>query len=272
MTIHLYAEHLVHIRAITIHASLPTCTDEDTKATLSADGATLTLAHHGECASIKLPVATTTTTTLALPSAPARNISFRIQLQHDYNRDQEQPNPRPPLDHTEQNCNTIPWSAPSLNPDVQIACRYCDTPVLPRANVRVWKDLPSENWAEMMDFWHCHRPHVPPNEDHSTSNKGYSAGSTLALQSGVGMVDPVDFVLAVEDCANLEVGYISPLFLFLLRVGHIKNRLFHITTMKASGYSCPRSNSAKKAEYETNPRGWFIEAPLFLRLAFHRHF
>ncbi|ODQ66537.1 hypothetical protein NADFUDRAFT_41176 [Nadsonia fulvescens var. elongata DSM 6958] len=58
----------------------------------------------------------------------------------------------------------IPWSASYLrkmavSPDFRcIETKDC---VIERDCVKIWKDLPSENWAEMMDFWHCHKPNDP---------------------------------------------------------------------------------------------------------------
>ena len=72
--------------------------------------------------------------------------------------------------------------------------------------MRDWKDLPSEGWAEMMDFWHCHKPDEPHMHDHGSLKKGYAANSQLALKQGIAMVDANDFLLASEDCQDIAVG------------------------------------------------------------------
>ncbi|KAM3419143.1 hypothetical protein BST61_g5088 [Cercospora zeina] len=202
MTIHLYAEHLLNIRAISIQAVLSTVSNKETRATLSADGSCISLSHEGETASIKLPIQVPgghNAATLTIPAAPTKDLSFRVQLQ-------EQADSQGLLAHgaQRQDDHIVPWTARSLAADVQFNCRYCQTLLLESGKVRVWKDLPSENWAEMMDFWHCHRPHVH-DSDHTAPVKGYSADSMLAISSGVGMVDPVDFVFAPEDCSSLEI-------------------------------------------------------------------
>ncbi|EME48797.1 hypothetical protein DOTSEDRAFT_162591 [Dothistroma septosporum NZE10] len=205
MTIHLYAEHLVHIRALSIQASLCTVSNQATRATLSADGSALSLAHEGEVATICLPVrvhvpGAHNDVPLTMPSAPTKDLSFRVSL----------PNKSHSTglltDTSLESRNVVPWSAPSMTADTAIACRGCRSEVVSRGQIRAWKDLPSENWAEMMDFWHCHRPDVPHDCDHKVAVKGYGADSKLALQSGVGMVDPTDFVLVSEDCSNLKVS------------------------------------------------------------------
>lgn len=206
MTIHLYAEHLVNIRTLSLQASLSTVSNQQTKATLTADGNTLTLSHEGEVASIQLPIRVPgghNDATLTIPAAPTRDLSFRISLQ-------EKPGANGLLTNvSHEDTHVIPWTATVLTPYTEIACKSCNSVIIFRGRVKVWKDLPSENWAEMMDFWHCHRPHVPHNHDKDVPQKGYSADSRLALVSGVGMVDPVDFVLAAEDCENITVGAAS---------------------------------------------------------------
>jgi len=75
-----------------------------------------------------------------------------------------------------------------------------------------WKDLPSENWAEMMDFWHCHKPtehesHAGhSDEETATANKGYAANSKFTAQNKVGFVDLTTFLLDAKDCNNIRVS------------------------------------------------------------------
>lgn len=80
-----------------------------------------------------------------------------------------------------------------------------------------WRDLPSENWAEMMEFWHCHKPDVPVGEKGGEEGgdntlKGYGANTRMMAQKGVGKVDLTYFLLDSEDCSGLEVRVL--LFLF----------------------------------------------------------
>lgn len=248
MTIHLYAEHLINIRSLSLQASLSTVSNKETRATLSADGSTLTLAHEGEVATIKLPIAvpgTHNNATLTIPAAPTKDLSFRISLS-------EKPGAGGLLTSGNfEDTNVVPWTAPSLTPETELACRNCQEILAERGKIKVWKDLPSENWAEMMDFWHCHRPDVPRDDDHSAPSRGYSAGSRLALELGVGMVDPVDFILAAEDCQNVEVGAyhassVAYPFSFNMQPHGQKepdtSRPQGRSLRKFSGYKCPTSN------------------------------
>lgn len=200
MTIHLYAEHLLNIRALSIQASLDTYVNEHTKVEPSADGRTLTLSHDGEQNSILLPVTVPTHEMpgLSLPAIPTKDLSFRIRLEATG------------AQAVGDGEVITPWTAPSLSAETEISCKACETVVITRDSVRVWKDLPSEGWAEMMDFWHCHKPNEPQNhEDEVTAKKGYAANSELTATSTVGLVNATSFLLAGNDCRNLKVGAVS---------------------------------------------------------------
>lgn len=41
----------------------------------------------------------------------------------------------------------------------EFECALCRTPLV-SGDTHVFFDLPSELWLEMMEFWHCHKPHV----------------------------------------------------------------------------------------------------------------
>jgi len=90
-------------------------------------------------------------------------------------------------------------------PGSPIRCRQCDQVIVQRGEIRVWKDLPSENWAEMMEFWHCHKPssHDQP-QDEALATKGYAANTAITAQSGVCLVDIISFMLFESDCSGLS--------------------------------------------------------------------
>ncbi|EAQ89347.1 hypothetical protein CHGG_05966 [Chaetomium globosum CBS 148.51] len=107
------------------------------------------------------------------------------------------------------------WSATDLDPESGVACRQCATEVVCSGSVKVWKDLPSENWAEMMEFWHCHKPdhhhhHNPSEEDgkageESLAARGYGASSAISAQEGVGFVDLTTLLFEERDCQNVTI-------------------------------------------------------------------
>lgn len=100
----------------------------------------------------------------------------------------------------------VPWTASALDLETELRCRKCST-IVSTGKVKVWKDLPSEAWAEMMDLWHCHKPAEPEHShDEAPAKKGYAAGSKLVARTGTGFVDVMSFLLAEADCSGIEVS------------------------------------------------------------------
>ncbi|KAL3482522.1 ubiquitin-conjugating enzyme E2-binding protein [Aspergillus californicus] len=125
----------------------------------------------------------------------------------------------------------VPWSASDMDPLTKLRCRSCqkillDRPSeLPRPDVDldnstdpamqspgwVWKDLPSGNWAEMMDFWHCHKPDPEPSEgeqnkveDENSMVKGYGASNQVLASAGTVLVDVATFLVSSGECNGLK--------------------------------------------------------------------
>ena len=193
----IYAELLPNIRQISVLAALPTPSDGTTRVSLSADRAVLTLVHNAATASLQLPGAIAPEYTPTQPHPSLAQLSWRIPL----GASPSQPRAAPSL--------PAPWSAGALASTSSFSCRGCGQVILPPGRVTTWRDLPSENWAEMMEFWHCHKPDVPVGEkgeeggDNTT--KGYGANTRMMAQKRVGKVDLTYFLLDTEDCSGLEV-------------------------------------------------------------------
>ncbi|ODV80704.1 uncharacterized protein CANTADRAFT_4718 [Suhomyces tanzawaensis NRRL Y-17324] len=74
--------------------------------------------------------------------------------------------------------NSTKWSCKDLQQKTPVdgnnqriftfSCGNCDVPLVQSSDFK-FMDMPSEFWYEMMDFWHCHKPH----NNHSTT-KDYS--------------------------------------------------------------------------------------------------
>nr|POF12717.1 uncharacterized protein CFP56_09869 [Quercus suber] len=202
--IHLYAEHLLNIRMLSIQASLSTTSNQETRSTLSADGKTLSLEHEGQTAKVQFPaqlLSGKNRATFVIPPAPTKEITFRLRID-------EKPGTTSVLGSEAVDSEVItPWTAITLATDVQVSCKSCNAVVVEQGRVRQWKDLPSEGWAEMMEFWHCHKPDIPHDaHDHADIKKGYAANSQLIHEPGVCLVSPIEFLFAVDDCQNLETG------------------------------------------------------------------
>ncbi|GKT83061.1 ubiquitin-conjugating enzyme E2C-binding protein [Colletotrichum tofieldiae] len=200
----IYAELLTNIRQLSIAVSLPSPAGGHTHGLVTPDGATLQLQHAGAQTSFPLP-GRVHAQGAALPTPPpaSRTLSWRLPLAVDASAP---PPTRSPLDEP------VPWTARDLAPGSAVTCRSCAAPLVPEGRAGEWKDLPSENWAEMMDFWHCHKPtdHEHGGEHEHLAKRGYGANSSIAAQPGIGMVDLTSFLFSESDCTGLEVSGFSP--------------------------------------------------------------
>lgn len=199
--IELYAELLTNIRTVSFVASLRSESNKETKADLSADGQTITINHDGDSASMRLPTQMTGggSASLTLPARPSKDLTLRLSLE------ETEPGFLKFVDGSAE--NVVPWPASAMSDGLE--CQSCGTPLLLQSHVKEWRDLPNENWAEMMDFWHCHKPHEHGHgheHDDATKSKGYSASSKLQAIAGIGFVGLSYLIFSYKDCRNIKVG------------------------------------------------------------------
>ncbi|KIW07652.1 uncharacterized protein PV09_01594 [Verruconis gallopava] len=198
--IELYAELLTNIRTVTLVASLHTESNQETRIELSGDGSMISIQHEGISASLRLPsrMAGGGTAALTLPPRPSKDLTLRLKVEET----------EPGLiafEHSDE--NLVPWPATAMDDASGVQCRQCGVSLLRMQDVNEWRDLPNENWAEMMDFWHCHKPHEHETHDaEDTQKKGYSASSKLTARAGVGYVGLTYLILAEVDCENIQAA------------------------------------------------------------------
>jgi ubiquitin-protein ligase E3 D len=196
--IYLYAELLIHIRQLTLHASLETEKNEHTKILLSSDKKIVTALHEGENASIYLPTQISGTANVTFPLKRRTELSTKLQIEDLHQLEQA-------LEASSD--IEVPWPAPELTNQTSISCRGCSNVIVKNGTVREWKDLPNENWADLMDIWFCHKPHDhPENGGEAAESKGFSVKSKLQTISGLGFVDLLSFLLDPSDCSDIEVS------------------------------------------------------------------
>lgn len=190
--ISIHAELLLNIRQITIQASLPTNRNATTSVDLSSRRECLSVFHDGEVAEISLPATVRAGYVIRIDPGSSRDISLRLPVAEgaiDRSYHGKAHLASPPI-----------WSASSMTPNTRISCRNCHVSLL-KDPVRVWKDLPSEHWAEMMDLWHCHKPDTDDTSTHHLNglHKGYGAASALESNAGAGLLDAMHVLLSHED-------------------------------------------------------------------------
>ena len=205
-SIYLYAELLLNIRQVTVFAILPSICSGETHINLCSDRRTIQLQHENHISHIELPCQVVDAAALSIPEVPTRELSFRLAVSSA-------------TDLSTQGENIIkadvPWPASKLTPETQIACQSCGKLLL--KDVTVWKDLPSGGWADMMDFWHCHKPSGQNGAHNSANNtKGYAAANDLGPTAGTGLVDISHFLVFESNCMGIQVcSYLSITFLSL---------------------------------------------------------
>ncbi|CZR53877.1 uncharacterized protein PAC_03759 [Phialocephala subalpina] len=204
----LYAELLPNIRQISVMVALDQPCYTSTKGLLSADGRHIVLTHGGENYTLSLPEQAIPTAQLQKPVVGSKELSWRLPVAGLSSQSS--------VEFVQS--NDAPWPAKDLGSSSEFSCRKCGAVIVQKDVVKSWRDLPSENWAEMMDFWHCHkpedRPDVETNGENShaghnhtsdpNANRAYGANTKFIAQSGIGFVDLTSFLLVDSDCQNLQ--------------------------------------------------------------------
>lgn len=195
----MYAELLSNIRQISVIVALNAPCDLSTQVELSRDGRHFILHHGGESSTLTLPGQISCNLQLPPPARGSRELTWRLPIAGEP--------PRPSMDNT--TVNVAPWAAKFLGPQAEFMCRACGAVIVGKGSIAAWRDLPSENWAEMMDFWHCHKPDLPVEQaEHSAASRGHVSNTRFTPTPGVGFVDVSTFLLADIDCRNIQVSRI----------------------------------------------------------------
>jgi hypothetical protein len=212
--ISIYAELLPNIRHISMAVTLPSPADETTKCAVQAPSI-LHVHHAGSSQSLTLPAGVAAPDGYQLPIIPGRRLEWRLPAKSEHVKAHDE--------------SEVPWEAKDLVAGGRVSCRRCNATLLLKGCVEVWKDLPAEGWAEMMEFWHCHKPGDDHGHDHGEedggggeraakdedrgrlASRGYGANSAILAQRGVGFVDLTTFLFHEEDCEGVQVS--CPLFL-----------------------------------------------------------
>ncbi|KAH7171065.1 ubiquitin-conjugating enzyme E2-binding protein [Dactylonectria macrodidyma] len=189
-----YAELLSNIRQISVVASFSSPVNASTKAEVSQHGRQLQVVHQGHAEMVLLPARVVAPAAALALRQGVLDVSWRLPVEQSEARST----------HFSLENQVLPWTSVDIEAGSRIACRKCDSTFVSKGTIRAWKDLPSENWAEMMEFWHCHKP----NDDHqhdteSLASKGYGANNAISAQPGIGFVDLTSFLFSESNCVGL---------------------------------------------------------------------
>lgn len=198
--IQIYAELLTNIRRVSVGVSLSSRPDSSTRAEISEDGCQLVVYHQTHSKKLDLPtqvMISAENPPLPIPKQEGLEFSWRLPVAPTASE----------LAHLPPQEQTIPWTSLDIAVGSSVACRNCNQEFVRSGTIRAWKDLPSENWAEMMEFWHCHKPHDHDTPDpEALASKGYGANNAISAQAGIGLVDLTSFLFSESDCTGLMVS------------------------------------------------------------------
>lgn len=212
----IYAEYLRNIHSITVQVEFPISlsSTEPCSVEIRENGRVFAVCNGGREYALRLPATTVAKGPLLQPAVGQSGVSYRLPVAVAPSSDHRDGLQRSSLSASPD--NFLPWCAPDLNShEVIIHCRQCLSEIVPLGAVKKWKDLPSHNWAEMMDFWHCHKPHPTqgssePTCSHAGGEKWRGSGSVgningFTAQRQVGLVGIMALILARQDCVGVVV-------------------------------------------------------------------
>lgn len=193
----IYAELLSNIRQVSVRATLSSSSDSTTKAEILDDGRRIQVHHRGEVRALDLPARVSVRSAIPIPEKSSPDLAWRLPV----------PATETGLPRFSAENQSVPWSSADIKAGSRVCCRHCDHVIVQSERIKSWKDLPSENWAEMMEFWHCHKPHEHEHHDgEALSKRGYGADSSITAQPEIGFVDLTSFVFSESDCDGLLVS------------------------------------------------------------------
>lgn len=202
-----HAELLSNIRSITTSIHLPSPSNPSTKLTRLTPSQ-LQLCHDGETTTLNLPANVTLAAITLFEKSRIilgeTKLSYRLPVA-----------PESCPESRTASENYVPWSAVSLSTStkkVSLRCKSCSSELVPEKTIDTWKDLPSGNWADMMDFWHCHKPETESTQTNAGDRyTGLQRG--YAAVNGTGLVELTYFLIARGNCGSAveKVEVIHPL-------------------------------------------------------------
>ncbi|KAK9494983.1 ubiquitin-conjugating enzyme E2-binding protein [Lipomyces doorenjongii] len=104
---------------------------------------------------------------LTLPGHAAKDVPFSLQQLCQLDSTNKTGSVRVKAEREEREEHISPLSAKQLSDCKSVQCSECGA-VLVKENMK-YLDLPSENWYELMDYWHCHKPEHHHGNGHANA-------------------------------------------------------------------------------------------------------
>ncbi|KAG4303684.1 hypothetical protein PCK1_000202 [Pneumocystis canis] len=93
-----------------------------------------------------------------------------------------------------------PWSAVYIDSNSDFCCIFCSILLLNKHEIKYWKNLPSDNWADMMDYWICHG-----HKGNILEKFGIHANLKFSSRQGIVFVGLSYFLVSQKNIQNIEI-------------------------------------------------------------------
>ncbi|KAG4306437.1 hypothetical protein PORY_000425 [Pneumocystis oryctolagi] len=133
------AEALSHIRVINIVLEFPENVYKPVLKLLNTYS--ISLEYKGALLIIFLPDETEKDASIRINQQFNRVLSIRLPLNNSSIKSVEE---------------ISPWSAVYIDSNSDFCCAFCSSLLLSKNQIKYWKNLPSDNWIDMVDYWVCH--------------------------------------------------------------------------------------------------------------------
>ena len=198
--VELYAELLLNISTLSLSGRINSKPTDCKEVEVVGEGNIIKVRFNGAEAAIQIPIKTIVAELCRIKVAGTglEEIASRLSLVDDPDRPAKQQN---------GSDNVAPWAAGALSSDLALHCRRCGRVMVKPGIITTWKDLPSGSWAEMMDFWHCHKPHDhepngPAGDEENPQPRHDGDPHRFTSSTGVGFVDVASFLFHRSNISN----------------------------------------------------------------------
>ncbi|EMR11680.1 hypothetical protein PNEG_00117 [Pneumocystis murina B123] len=93
-----------------------------------------------------------------------------------------------------------PWSAVYIDPNSDFCCGFCLCFLLNKDQIKHWRNLPSDNWVDMMDYWVCCK-----EKYNAFGNYGMLQKIKSLSDSGIIFVGLSYFLISEKNLQNIKV-------------------------------------------------------------------
>ncbi|KAK9368411.1 ubiquitin-conjugating enzyme E2-binding protein [Lipomyces kononenkoae] len=151
--------------------------------------------HFTRISSSKIYIKTTSdsvATIITLPGSTTKYVPISLQQLCQHNGDTKTGSVGLKAERDEREAHIVPLSAGQLTDCKAVQCRKCGADLL-KDDIK-FLDLPSENWYELLDYWHCHKP----DHDHGHGAQNSLSKSALKPRKSLALVG-LAYMMAVND-------------------------------------------------------------------------